>query len=136
MHLDKIPNSKEFIPTHRSRVLHIQKNPISCIVDPNSDKSQFDLLLDDSTVKAKLLGFLNKDDEHGLLFGFKLFIQSKKQSFEYTIYPDEEFIDTLIFNEIICIISSTMEQYFSFKINTDQFIKTKSEFDKFQKILK
>ena len=131
-----MPNPEEFVPTHKSKVLHIQKNPISCIIDTNSDSSDFESLLDNPNVKAKLVGFLNKDEEYGLLFGFKLIITSEEKSFEYTVYPNAELIDTLIFNEIICIINSKMEQLFSLKINTDQFVKTKSEFDKFQNILK
>ncbi|WP_299290483.1 hypothetical protein [Nitrosopumilus sp.] len=136
MPLDKMPNPEEFVPTHKSMVLHIQKNPVSCIIDPNSKLSDFESLLDNPHVKAKLVGFLNKDEEIGLLIGFKLIISSEDKSFEYTVYPNEQLIDTLIFNDIICIINSEMDQLFSLKINTDQFVKTKSEFDKFQNMLK
>jgi len=131
-----MPNPEEFVPTHRSVVLHIKENPVSCIVDTVSDSSDFEPLLDNPDVRAKLVGFLNKDEEFGLLFGFKLIVNSETKSFEYTVYPDERVVDTMIFNEIICIINSEMNQLFSLKINTDQFVKTKSEFDKFQNILK
>jgi len=131
-----MPNPEEFVPTHRSVVLHIKENPVSCIVDTVSDSSDFESLLDNPDVRAKLVGFLNKDEEFGLLFGFKLIVNSETKSFEYTVYPDELVVDTMIFNEIICIINSEMNQLFSLKINTDQFVKTKSEFDKFQNILK
>ena len=136
MPLDKMPNPEEFVPTHKSTVLHIQENPVSCIIDTHSNSSDFESLLDNPHVKAKLVGFLNKDEEIGLLFGFKLIISSEEKSFEYTVYPNDQLIDTLIFNEIICIINSEMDQLFSLKINTDQFVKTKSEFDKFQNMLK
>lgn len=136
MPLDKMPNPEEFIPTHKSKVLHIQENPVSCIIDTASNSSDFESLWDNPNVKAKLVGFLNKDEKIGLLFGFKLFISSEEKSFEYTIYPNDQLIDTLIFNEIICIINSEMDQLFSLKINTDQFVKTKSEFNKFQNMLK
>ncbi len=134
--LDKMPNPEEFVPTHKSTVLHIQERPVSCIIDTDSDSSDFEPLLDNPSVKAKLVGFLNRDDEFGLLFGFKLIISSEEKSFKYAVYPNDQLIDTLIFNEIICIIDSEMRQLFSLKINTDQFVKTKSEFDKFQDILK
>ena len=136
MPLDKMPNPEEFVPTHKCAVLHIQENPVSCIVDPHSNSSDFESLLDNPRVKAKLVGFLNKDEEIGLLFGFKLIIASDEKSFEYTAYPNDQLVDTLIFNEIICIIDSEMNQLFSLKINTDQFVKTKSEFDKFQNMSK
>ena len=67
--------------------------------------------------------------------GFKFKIQINNEILEYTSYPNNEFIDAIILNEIIFIIDSKMKQIFSCKILTDQFVKTKSEFDKFQKIL-
>lgn len=134
--LDKMPNPEGFAPTHRSVVLHIRDNPVSCIVDRLSDSSDFDSLLGNPDVSFKLVGFMNKDEEFGLLLGFKLVIQSAKSSFEYVIYPDDTLVDALIFNGIICIVDSEMKQLFSVKVNTDQFVKTKSEFDKFQNVLK
>jgi len=87
-------------------------------------------------LKASLIGFLNKHDDLGLLMGFKLKIQTDTESFEYTVYPDEKFIDTVIFDETIHIINDLMENLFSLrKINTDQFVKTRSEFEKFKKMI-
>ena len=68
--------------------------------------------------------------------GVKFKIQNNNEILEYTAYPNNEFIDAIILNEIIFIIDNEMKQIFSCKILTDQFVKTKSEFDKFQKILK
>jgi len=42
-----MPNPEEFVPTHRSVVLHIKENPVSCIVDTVSDSSDFEPLLFD-----------------------------------------------------------------------------------------
>jgi hypothetical protein len=71
-----------------------------------------------------------------LLIGFKLQIQTDSEFFEYTVYPNEEFVDTVILNESISIINEKMETLFTLrKIVTDQFVKTRSEFDKFQKML-
>ena len=68
--------------------------------------------------------------------GFKLKIQTETEFFEYTVYPDEEFIDTVIFDESIHIINDSMENLFSLrKIETDQFVKTRSEYDKFKKMV-
>jgi hypothetical protein len=68
--------------------------------------------------------------------GFKLKIQTDTESFEYVVYPDEECIDTVIFDETIHIINDSMENLFSLrKINTDQFVKTRSEFEKFKKMI-
>ena len=67
--------------------------------------------------------------------GFKLRIQVNDQIFEYTSYPTDEFIDAVIFNEKIFLIDEQMNQIISFKILTDQFVKTKSELDKFKKLL-
>jgi hypothetical protein len=68
--------------------------------------------------------------------GFKLKIQTDTESLEYTVYPDEQFSDTVIFNETIHIINDSMENLFSLrKINTDQFVKTRSEFEKFKKMI-
>ncbi|MBC8515717.1 MAG: hypothetical protein ISR81_05685 [Nitrosopumilus sp.] len=136
MPLDKMTNSEEFALTHNSLVLHTKGNPVACIIDDNVQESQYGSLSNDPTLKAGLAGFLNKHDDLGLLMGFKLKIQTDSVFFEYTVYPNEEFIDTVIFNESISIINEKMENLFTLrKIVTDQFVKTRSEFDKFKKIM-
>ena len=88
-----------------------------------------------SEVKASIRGFLNKHEDAGLLMGFKFKIQINNEILEYTSYPNEEFIEAIILNEMIFVIDNKMKQMFSCKISTDQFVKTKSELNKFQKIL-
>ena len=135
MPLDKMPEPDEFVLTHNSKVLHTKGNPAACIID-NQNDSKYASLPNDPSLKASLIGFLNKHDDLGLLMGFKLKIQTDTESFEYTVYPDEEFIDTVIFDETIHIINDLMENFFSLrKINTDQFVKTRSEFEKFKKMI-
>jgi len=138
MPLDKMPNSEEFIPTHKSIILHVNETPVACIIDENpQNNSRYDAFLDNSSLRASLVAFLNKDDELGLFMGFKLHIQTDDDYFEYTVYPNEEFIDTVIFEESIIIINEELENLFTLKkIMTDQFVKTRSEFEKFQKIIK
>ena len=68
--------------------------------------------------------------------GCKLKIQINSELFEYTVYPSINFIDSIIFNETIYIIDDNMNKIFSCKILTDQFVKTKSEFEKFKKLTK
>jgi hypothetical protein len=136
MPLDKMPNSEEFVLTHNSTVLHTKGKPVACIIDDTQNDSRYASLPNDSTLRASLTGFLNKHDDLGLLMGFKLTIQTDTESFEYTVYPNEEFIDTVIFDESIFIINDKMENLFSLrKIVTDQFVKTRSEFDKFKKMM-
>ena len=135
MPLDKMPNPDEFILTHHSKVLHTKGNPVACIID-NENNSRYALLSGDSSLKASLIGFLNKHDDLGLLMGFKLKIKTDTEFFEYTVYPNEEFIDAVILNETIHIINNSMDNLFSLrKIVTDQFVKTKSEFDKFKQMI-
>jgi len=135
MPLDKMPEPDEFILTHNSKVLHTKGNPVACMID-NQNDSKYASLPNDPSLKASLIGFLNKHDDLGLLMGFKLKIQTDTESFEYVVYPDEEFIDTVIFDETIHIINDSMENLFSLrKINTDQFVKTRSEFEKFKKMI-
>lgn len=135
MPLDKMPEPDEFVLTHNSKVLHTNGNPVACIID-NQNDSRYASLPNDPSLKASLIGFLNKHDDLGLLMGFKLKIQTDTESFEFTVYPDEEFIDTVIFDETIHIINDFMENLFSLrKINTDQFVKTRSEFEKFKKMM-
>jgi hypothetical protein len=137
MPLDKMPNSEEFIPTHKSTILHVNGTPIACIIDDDlQNKSRYDAI-EKSTLRASLVGFLNKDEELGLFMGFKLKIQTDDDYFEYTVYPNDQFIDTIIFEESIVIINQKLETLFSIqKIMTDQFVKTRSEFEKFQKAIK
>lgn len=137
MPLDKMPNSDEFIPTHKSTILHTKGEPVACIVDHDSqNESRYNSILNDSSIQVSLIGFLNKHEDLGLLMGFKLKIKTDAEFFEYTVYPDSEFIDTVIFNESIFIINEKLENlYFLKKIITDQFVKTKTEFDKFQKMI-
>ena len=132
-----MPDSDEFIPTHKSTILHTKGEPVACIVDHDSqNESRYTSMVDDSSLQVSLIGFLNKHDDLGLLMGFKLKIKTDTEFFEYTVYPDSEFIDTVIFNESIFIINEKLENlYFLKKINMDQFVKTKTEFDKFQKMI-
>ena len=136
MPLDKIQDVEKYIQTHASLILHIKGNPVACIVEEMfENKIKYDSLEKKSEIKASLSGFLNKHEEIGLLMGFKLRIQVSEQIFEYTSYPTDEFIDTVMFNEKIFLIDEQMNQIISFKILTDQFVKTKSELDKFKKLL-
>ena len=136
MPLDKIEDTEEYAKTHESLILHIKNNPVGCIIEKNNEnKSKFSLIKKKSDVKASIRGFLNKHEEAGLLMGFKFKIQINDEILEYTVYPNDEFIDAIILNEMIFIIDNQMKQIFSCKILTDQFVKTKSELDKFQKIL-
>ena len=136
MPLDKIEDTKEYDKTHESLILHIKNNPVGCIIEENSkNKSKYSLIEKKSEIKASIRGFLNKHEDMGLLMGFKFKIQINNEILEYTSYPNNEFIDAIILNEMIFIIDNQMKQIFSCKILTDQFVKTKSELDKFQKIL-
>ena len=133
-----MPNPEEFVPTHKSIILHTKGMPAACIIDENpQNKSRYESIKNNSSLKASLVGFLNKDEELGLLMGFKLKIQTDDDFFEYTVYPIDEFIDTVIFEESIFIINDKLENLLSLqKIMTDQFVKTRSEFEKFQKMMK
>ena len=136
MPLDKIEDTEEYAKTHESLILHIKNNPVGCIIEKNNEnKSKFSLIKKKSDVKASIRGFLNKHEDAGLLMGFKFKIQINNEILEYTVYPNDEFIDAIILNEMIFVIDNKMKQIFSCKILTDQFVKTKSELDKFQKIL-
>ena len=136
MPLDKIENTETYIQTHKALVLHIKNNPVGCIIEKNNEsKSKYSLIKKKSDVKASIRGFLNKHEDAGLLMGFKFKIQINDEILEYTVYPNDEFIDAIILNEMIFVIDDKMKQIFSCKILTDQFVKTKSELDKFQKIL-
>ena len=133
MPLDKMTNTEDFVPTHKSVILHIRGKPVACVIDT---KNNYDEINENPSLRANLTGFLNKDEELGLLMGFQLKIKTDDQFLQFTVYPDEEFIETVIFDEIIFIINEKMDILFSLKINTDQFVKTKSEFDKFQQMIK
>jgi|TARA_Y100000389_G_scaffold70032_1_gene66729 hypothetical protein len=136
MPLDKIEDTEEYAKTHESLILHIKNNPVGCIIEKNNEsKSKYSLIKKKSNVKASIRGFLNKHEDAGLLMGFKFKIQINDEILEYTVYPNDEFIDAIILNEMIFVIDNKMKQIFSCKILTDQFVKTKSELDKFQKIL-
>ncbi len=138
MPLDKMPDSEEFVPTHKSVVLHNHGTPVACIIDENTEnQSRYESLQKNHSLRASLVGFLNKDEELGLFMGFKLKIQTDNDNFEYTVYPNDEFIDAVIFTESVAIINKKLENLFLLqKIMTDQFVKTRSEFEKFQNMLK
>ena len=138
MPLDKMPDSEEFMATHKSVILHVKGTPVACIVDENPENIlRYGAIKNNTSLRASLVGFLNKDDELGLFMGFKLKIQTDDDFLEYTVYPNDELIDTIIFEESIFIINEKLENLFSIqKIMTDQFVKTKSEFEKFQKMIK
>jgi len=126
-----MPDSDEFIPTHKSTILHTKGEPVACIIDQNSqNKSRYHAILNDSSLKASLVGFLNKHEDLGLLMGFKLKIQTDTKFFEYTVYPNEEFIETVIFDETIFIINDKLEHLYSLrKILTIGVIEWVENFD-------
>tara|TARA_B110000438_G_C15550502_1_gene536709 strand:- start:220 stop:645 length:426 start_codon:yes stop_codon:yes gene_type:complete len=137
MPLDKMDDPEKYIQTHKALVLHIKNNPVGCIIEENDEnKSKYLAIEKKSEIKASIRGFLNKHEDIGLLMGFKFKIQINNNILEYTSYPNNEFIDAIILNEIVFVVNNQMEQIFSCKILTDQFVKTKSELDKFQKVLK
>ncbi|BDQ30906.1 hypothetical protein NZNM25_12700 [Nitrosopumilus zosterae] len=136
MPLDKMPDVEQYVPTHKSTVLHVKGKPVACIIDDISNELRFKSVSKNNSLKASLIGFLNKHDDLGLLLGFKLKIQTDLENFEYTVYPNDEFIETVIFDESVFIINKKLEPLFSLKkIVTDQFVKTKTEFDKFQSLI-
>ena len=136
MPLDKIDSPEDYVPTHQSIVLHSNGKPIACILDKITLNAVRYGNLSSSNLRASIIGFLNKDEELGLLIGFKLKIKTDDDFFEYTVYPNEEFIDAVIFDESICIIDEKLDILYNLKnIVTDQFVKTKTEYDKFKKIL-
>ena len=137
MPLDKIKEVEEYAETHKSSVLHIQNNPVGCIIENNSEnRLKFESIENQSQIKASLRGFLNKHEEIGLVMGCKFKIEINQELLEYTVYPSMNFIESIIFNETIFLIDDKMNQIFSCKILTDQFVKTKSEFEKFKKLSK
>ena len=134
--LDKIETIEDYVPTHQSVVLHSNGNPIACILDKTESNSTRYEKFSKSNLRASISGFLNKDEELGLLFGFKLKMKTDEDFFEFTVYPNEEFVETVIFDESLCIIDEKLNTLFYLKnIVTDQFVKTKTEFDKFKKNL-
>ena len=137
MPLDKIKEVEEYAETHKSSVLHIQNNPVGCIIENNSEnRLKFESIENQSQIKASLRGFLNKHEEIGLVMGCKFKIEINQELLEYTVYPSMNFIESIIFNETMFLIDNKMNQIFSCKILTDQFVKTKSEFEKFKKLSK
>ena len=137
MPLDKIKEVEEYAETHKSSVLHIQNNPVGCIIENNSEnRLKFESIENQSQIRASLRGFLNKHEEVGLVMGCKFKIEINQELLEYTVYPSMDFIESIIFNETIFLIDNKMNQIFSCKILTDQFVKTKSEFEKFKKLPK
>ena len=136
MPLDKIDDVERYVQTHKSIILHIRDNPVGCIIEENNENKKKYLRIEKkSEIKASIRGFLNKYDDEKLIMGFKFKIQINNEILEYTVYPNNEFIDAIIVTEMVFIIDNKTKQIFSCKILTDQFVKTKSEFDKFQKIL-
>ena len=122
MPLDKIEDTEEYAKTHESLILHIKNNPVGCIIEKNNEnKNKYSLIEKKSDVKASIRGFLNKHEKAGLLMGFKFKIQITDETLEYTVYPNDEFIDAVILNEMIFVIDNQMRQIFSCKILTDQF---------------
>ena len=136
MPLDKMPDPENFDSTHYTTILHVKGNPVACIIENNEKASKYESISKDPTLRASLIGFLNKHEELGLMMGFKLKIQTDTEFLEYTAYPNDEFIDTVIFDESIFIISKKLENLFQLKrIVTDQFVKTRSEFEKFKEMI-
>jgi len=137
MPLDKMLDVEQYIPSHKSVVLHVKGNPVACIIDDDSkNELRYQKISKNNALKASLIGFLNKHDDLGLLMGFKLKIKTDSDFFEFIVYPNQEFIEAVILDESIFVINHKLKNLFSLrKIVTDQFVKTKTEFDKFQKLV-
>ena len=75
MPLDKASDSGTYVPTHKSRILHVDGRPIACIIDSNPENETCLLSISENLRKLQvsLIGFLNKHDDLGLLMGFKFY---------------------------------------------------------------
>ena len=59
MPLDKMPDSEEFMATHKSVILHVKGTPVACIIDENSENIlRYDAIKNDASLRASLVGFL------------------------------------------------------------------------------
>lgn len=136
MPLDKAADAAAFEPTHAHRTLHMRGRPVPCIVEPDAAAADYAAMAKDRALGARAQGFLNKDEELGLLFGLRLSVRSGGELLDYVVYPDEAFSDALMLHDTVCIINTRMEQLLSLRVQTDQFVKARSEFAKFSSELR
>ena len=107
-------NSDHADITHPCKVYHISGHPIACIIDDNpQNKQRYDSFSENPTLQARLVPMVVETKEYGWAMILNLSVKSSSDIMDFTIFPDDEFIEVLIANAEINFCDPTPKPIFS-----------------------
>ena len=100
--------------THQCKVLHVKGHPIACIIDEEpQNKQRYDSFSDNPNLQARLNPMVSESKDHGWIMILNLSVKSLDDKMDFTIFPDDEFIEVLINNAEITFVDGFMRGIFS-----------------------
>ncbi|MGI0022652.1 MAG: hypothetical protein ACRD9Q_07310 [Nitrososphaeraceae archaeon] len=100
--------------SHNCKIFHIQGHPIACIIDDNiQNKQRYDSFSDNPNLEANLNPTVGKSNDYGWVMILNLSVRSLDDKMDFTILPDDEFIEVLINNAEINFADSSPRVFFS-----------------------
>lgn len=115
--------------THQAKVFHVKGEPISCIIDQNPlNKSRYDSFNENPDLMGSLNPIVVESEDYGFVIIIQLKIKSLDDFFEYTVLPDDEFIDVLIKTGQIVFVDNQLKAVFTIgKLNINGVIELKQK---------
>lgn len=100
--------------SHQCKIYHISGYPLACIVEENMlNKQRYDSFSDNPTLEARVIPKVVETKDHGWSMIIELSVRSSTDQMDFTIFPDDEFIEVLINNAEINFTDPTPKPIFS-----------------------
>lgn len=115
MPIKEVPNNIDHVNiSHQCKIYHISGHPIACIVEENmQNKQRYDSFSDNPTLQARVIPKVVETKDHGWGMIIELNVKSSTDQMDFTIFPDDEFIEVLINNAEINFTDPTPKPIFS-----------------------
>ena len=111
---ERAANSDHVDITHQCKVYHLGGHPIACIIEDNpQNKQRYDSFSDNPSLQERLDPMIVESKDYGWAMILKLSVQSSSDKMDFTIFPDDEFIEVLINSAEINFADHTPKPIFS-----------------------
>ena len=112
---ERIASSDSSDITHECKVFHIDGHPVACIIDKNQqNKHRYELFSENSDLGENLTPTVGESTELGWIMILNISIRTLDDKMDFTILPDDEFIEVLINNSEIIIVDDYKKPMFVF----------------------
>ena len=101
--------------SHKCKIVRIQGgHPIACIIDDNlQNKQRYDSFSDNPNLEVNLNPTVGESNDYGWVMILNMSVRSLDDKMDFTILPDDEFIEVLINNAEINFANSSSRVFFS-----------------------